>query len=209
MTEHHLSYYKDQIRSTAKNLQREIMIRNGIEVNPTRGDQIKPIPVFESSCCSLLKFTNEMYPTETVWMGRGTSTDFLHAYIIKYVKDSRKSARIVVTENENYCLARFFAAKELMHCHIAENGLPASTKTAHEANELLNSLALGISFDNQTMVDEVAWLGAAEFLIPETWISFLKVILSRIRTNFPQHDAFLHLAQLLRVPAALVAYKLK
>ncbi len=95
-----------------------------------------------------------------------------------------------------------------MHCHIIENGLPA-TKMLSELNELLDSLAIGAFLDNRSLADQIAWYGASEFLVPKTWRPLLKVIHNNIKTELPETDATLSIAQLLRVPVALVNIKLK
>jgi len=155
---------------------------------------------------SLLTFTKEILDTEIEWPE--TEATFLPAYFKKYFENEKLSAKIVVAASDNYCEARFLAAKELMHCHTIDNGL-SSTKTLVEVNELLESLALGVSIDNQTMADQVAWWGAAELLVPDSWIPMLKRIHADLSTKLPEKDAVLHIAQLLRVPEGLVKFKLK
>lgn len=175
-------------------------------LNPTNGSEIKPVPVFEPDQYSLLEFTNTISDATIIWPVTGST--FLPAYIIKYLVDSENSARIVVASNENYCEARLLAAKELMHCHMIDNGL-STTKTLPAVNELIDSLALGVSLDNQTMADQIAWWGASEFLVPEGWIPILRKIYDDIKIKLPTHDALLHVAQLLRVPVGLVKFKLR
>lgn len=202
----HISYHIAEITRTAKNLQSVILDKNQMQLTPTSGDQIKPLPVFEPDKYSLLEFTKTLMDAELIWPE--TESTFLPAYIIKYSSGSINSAKIVVTANENYCEARLLAAKELMHCHLIDNEL-SKTKSLDEVNGLLDSLALGVSLDNQTMVDQIAWWGASEFLVPESWIPMLKKIYNDIRETLPNHDALLHMAQLLRVPVGLIKFKLK
>jgi hypothetical protein len=206
LEEHHIAYHINEVEKTARELQSVIMQRNGIEKEPKSGAQIQPIPVFELGKISLLDFTNELTQTDIIWPR--TEPEFLPAYIIKRHIGSVNSAKIVVTANENYCTARLLAAKELMHCHITENGLPA-TKTLSELNELLDSLAIGAFLDNRSLADQIAWYGASEFLVPRTWIHLLKVMHSDIKNKLPEDDATLRIAQLLRVPVALINIKLK
>lgn len=202
----HIEYHIAEITRTAKRLQSVILKKNNMPLNPTSGSEIKPLPVFEPEQYSLLEFTQTITDATIVWPE--TESTFLPAYVIKYCVGSTNSAKIVVTANENYCEARLLAAKELMHCHIIDNGL-STTKTLPDVNDLLDSLALGVSLDNQTMVDQIAWWGASEFLIPEGWVPILREIFSEIKTKLPQHDAILHMAQLLRVPAGLIKFKLR
>lgn len=206
LEEHHIKYHISEVEKAARELQSEIMQRNHMVKNPTRGDQIQPIPVFEPGQNSLLDFTKELMDTNIIWPK--TDPEFLPAYIIKHRIESKDSAKIVVTANENYCTARLLATKELMHCHIIENGLPA-TKMLSELNELLDSLAIGAFLDNRSLADQIAWYGASEFLVPKTWMPLLKVIHNDIKTKLPGTDATLSIAQLLRVPVALVNIKLK
>lgn len=202
----HIEYHISEITKAAKKLQSVILEKNQMPFEPKNGSEIKPLPVFESGQYSLLEFTQTITDAEIIWPE--TESTFLPAYIIKYSVDQNSSAKIVVTANENYCEARLLSAKELMHCHIIDNGL-STTKTLPEVNELLDSLALGVSLDNQTMVDQIAWWGASEFLIPEGWVPMLKKIYGDIRTKYPDHDALLHMAQLLRVPTGLIKFKLR
>lgn len=206
LDKNHIEYHIGEITRTAKELQTRILSANKMPLFPTSGSDIKPIPVFEPDQYSLLQFTQTITEAKLIWPE--TESTFLPAYIIKYLNGTDNSAKIVVTANENYCEARLLATKELMHCHITDNGL-STTKTLPEANELLDSLALGVSLDNQTMVDQIAWWGASEFLVPESWVPILKQIFTDIKTKLPDHDATLHVAQLLRVPEGLIKYKLK
>ncbi|WP_297504669.1 hypothetical protein [Ferrovum sp.] len=207
---HHIKYHIDEVEKIARKLQSVIMQRNNIEKEPTSGAQIQPIPVFEHERYSLLDFTKELTETDIIWPK--TEPEFLPAYIIKKNRiESGNSAKIVVTANENYCTARLLAAKELMHCHITENGLPATTTLA-ELNELLDSLTIGAFLDNRSLADQIAWYGASEFLVPKTWIPLLKVIhsdISDMKTKLPETDATLSIAQLLRVPVPLINIKLR
>ncbi|MDD5299326.1 MAG: ImmA/IrrE family metallo-endopeptidase [Gallionella sp.] len=206
LEQNHIEYHIQEITKTAKNLQAKLIKENNLQINPTKGSEIRPIPIFEPDQYSLLTFTKEILDTEIDWPE--TEATFLPAYFKKYSKDEKQSARIVVSASDNYCEARFLAAKELMHCHTIDNGL-SSTKTLVEVNELLESLALGVLIDNQTMADQVAWWGAAELLVPDSWIPMLKKIHTDLSIRFPENDAVLHIAQLLRVPVGLVKFKLK
>lgn len=204
----HFEFHIKEITKAAKILQAKLIEKNHLPSHPTKGSEIKPIPIFEPDQYNLLTFTNEIYDTKIYWLE--TETIFLPAYFKKYSEDGKTSAIIVVAASDNYCQARFLAAKELMHCHTEENGL-SSTKTLVEVNELIESLALGVSIpmDDQTMADQVAWWGAAELLVPDSWIPMLKQIQADLSIQFPGNDAVLHIAQLLRVPVGLVKFKLK
>lgn len=202
----HIEYHIQEITRAAKNLQAKLIEKNNLQTNPTKGSEIKPIPIFEPDQYSLLTFTKEILDTEIDWPE--TEATFLPAYFKKYKEGGKLSANIVVASSENYCEARFLAAKELMHCHTIDNGL-SSTRTLVEVNELLESLALGVSLDNQTMADQVAWWGAAELLVPDSWIPMLKKIYSDLIIHLPENDAVFHIAQLLRVPVGLIKFKLR
>lgn len=202
----HIDFHFKEIAKTAKFLQEKILKENGMPLSPKSGSEIKSIPVFEPDQYSLLEFTRTISKTEIFWPE--TESTFLPAYITKYRIQLEDSSRIVVTEYENYCQARLLAAKELMHCHIIDNGL-SLTNTLTEVNELLDNLALGGSLSNQAFVDQMAWWGASEFLVPESWLPILTKIFNDIKTTLPQHDPVLHVAQLLRVPVGLIKFKLK
>lgn len=202
----HIEYHIKEITRVAKALQLELIGKNKLQINPTKGSEIKPIPIFEPDQYSLLTFTKEVLDTEIDWPE--TEPTFLPAYCKKFNEDGKLSAKIVVSSSDNYCEARFLAAKELMHCHTVDNGM-SSTATLEEVNDLLESLALGVSIDNQTMADQVAWWGAAELLVPDSWIPMLKKIYSDLTTKLPENDAVLYIAQLLRVPVGLIKFKLK
>lgn len=202
----HIEYHIKEITRAAKNLQSKLIEKNNLQTNPTKGSDIKPIPIFEPDQYSLLTFTNELLDTGIDWPE--TEATYLPAYFKKFQEGEKQSARVVVSSSDNYCEARFLAAKELMHCHTIDNGL-SSTNTLAEVNDLLESLALGVSTDNQTMADQVAWWGAAELLVPDSWIPILQKIYSELTAQMPEEEAVFHIAQLLRVPVGLIKFKLK
>lgn len=206
LEQQHIEYHIQEITRVAKNLQLKLFAENNLQTTPTKGSEIKPIPIFEPDKYSLLTFTNEILDTKIDWPE--ADSKFLPAHFKKYQEGEKLSAEIVVSSSDNYCEARFLAAKELMHCHTIDNGL-SSTKTLAEVNDLLESLALGFSIDNQTMADQVAWWGAAELLVPDSWIPMLKKIHFDLEAKMPENDAVLHIAQLLRVPVGLIKFKLK
>jgi hypothetical protein len=208
-----LSFYTRLIRDIAEGTQRKVCEANGIPLTPSSASQMQPIPVYEATqASSLLTCANIRHPTEIKWPVT-QQYEYLPAYFKRYRKaDGRRCNEIVVTAN-NYCSARFFAAKELMHCFIDEDGYPA-TNSVELVHDLIDDLVIGIkgltSYSTpQTIVDEVAWLGASLYLIPQSWIPLLTKSLAAITEAKPSANGYLHLAQLIRVPEIVLRSRIK
>lgn len=207
-----IEFYVRLIKENAQGIQKKVCDGNGISLNPTSVGDLCPIPVFEDTPASLLKSANiGRKRTELRW-----ATNHNFEYLPAYYKrirhpDGGLYNEIVVTTG-NYCEARFFAAKELMHCFIDEDGYPATNSIAL-VNELIESLAVGaISLEQspgQTIVDKVAWLGASEYLVPNTWVPLLVSIYKNISANFPRANAYLHVAQIIRVPENVLRLRIR
>ncbi|ARP89799.1 hypothetical protein CAL14_05445 [Bordetella genomosp. 9] len=150
-------------------------------------------------------------PTEIKW-AINSAHQFLHAYVKKYKDpDTGRIRSEVVVTTENYCLARFLAAKELMHCFIDDDGLSA-TNSIELVYDLIDDLIAGNGLTRtapQTIVDEIAWIGASLYLIPDQWVPALEASYAAIHAQFPQVNAHLHLAQLIRVPEVILKTRLK
>lgn len=204
-------FYIKLIRETAEGTQKVVCANNGISLSPTSADQLKPIPVFEEEAeYSLLTSANVRAPTEIKWAS--SSYEYLAAYFKRYRRkeDNRLCNEIVVTAN-NYCAARFFAAKELMHCFMDDDGHHA-TNSVQLVQELIEDLTAGGSFDRgqpQTIVDEMAWIGASLYLVPSSWVPLLVKTRDAIIAEAPTANAYLHLAQLIRVPEQVLRLRLR
>lgn len=207
-----LDFYTKLIRETATGTQKVVCEKNKINLSPSSAAELMPIPVYEVSAKhSLLTSANIRTQTEILWATNQNYT-YLPAYFKKIRgKDGRLRNEIVVI-TENYCEARFFAAKELMHCFMDDDGYPA-TNSIPLVTELMESLALGLGSIHeplpQTIIDEVAWLGASEYLVPSTWIPLLVRVYEEITAKAPSANAYLHIAQLIRVPEIVVRARLR
>lgn len=203
------NHYSKLIVSVVTGIQKKICDSNGITFDPKTASDLCPIPVFEGSGSSLLKTVNESRrPTDIAWING--SYEYLNAYIKTYKnpETGRKHSEIVVT-TANYCMARFFAAKELMHCLIDDDGYPF-TNTAELTRALIDDLvASGIPrTEPQTIVDEFAWVGAALYLIPESWIDPIKQTIAALSATNPD-EAHLFVAQKIRAPEVVLRARLR
>lgn len=205
-------FYLQLVRETAEGIQRKVCDACGIPLTPSSASECQPIPVFEEANLSLLASANIKAPTEIKW-----ATSYSHEYVLAYFKryrlpgERRIRNEIVVTTN-NYCVARFFAAKELMHCFLDEDG-HTSTSSIGLVHDLIDDLVAGGSLSQQrapqTIVDEIAWMGAVYYLIPDSWVPILQRAQSAIQTQRPDVNATLHLAQQIRVPENVLRLRLR
>lgn len=207
------SFYRKLIVSTARGIQEKVCAANGIALTPASAGDMRPVPVYEEQCAvNLLTTANSLrHQTEIKW-AINASYDYLPAYYKKY-KDpnTHKERNEIVVTADNYCIARFFAAKELMHCFVEDDG-HAATNTIPLVHELIDDLIVGSGLNRsapQTIVDEVAWLGATLYLLPDGWIPLLHKAQQVILQKEPTANASLHLAQLLRVPEPILKTRLR
>jgi Zn-dependent peptidase ImmA (M78 family) len=208
-----IQHYTKLICETAAGVQKVVCEKNGISLTPTSGAQICPIPVYEQDAKFTLLENANIRRTATTIIHWATNTNYtyLPAYIKKYKRDGKRYNEIIITTN-NYCEARFFAAKELMHCFVDDDGHHA-TNSIEAVNELIESLSIGLSSLSeatpQTIVDEIAWLGAAEYLVPNSWIPLLASMYQQLVSLDPPVNAYLHLAQKIRVPENVLRARLR
>lgn len=206
-------FYRRLIVETAQGIQQKVCAANGISLAPTSAGQITPVPVYEANCeVNLLTIANSMRNATEIKWAINASYAFLPAYFKKYKDPETHLERneIVVTA-DNYCTARFFAAKELMHCFIEDDG-HAATNSIPLVHELIDDLIVGSGLNRaapQTIVDEVAWLGATLYLIPDGWIPLLLQAQQDILERHPNANASFHIAQLIRVPEPIVRTRLR
>jgi hypothetical protein len=206
------AFYTKLMRETAQGVLKNVCDNNGITLTPATADQLCAIPVYEeTSVHNLLYYANMRRPTEIKW-ATAQNFAFLPAYFKKYKRDDRTYNEIVVTA-DNYCHARFFAAKELMHCFLEDDG-HAACSSIQEVNELIEALAVGGGYSFTTLsvphiVDEVAWIGACEYLVPTSWLELLLKAHANITAQTPGINAYLHLAQLIRVPETILRVRLR
>jgi hypothetical protein len=207
------SFYRKLIVDTAKGIQKQVCEANGIPLVPEHAGQMQPVPVYEENCAvNLLTTANSLRNQTEIKWAINASYDYLPAYYKKYKDPSTHKERneIVVTA-DNYCIARFFAAKELMHCFVDDDGY-AATNTIPLVHELIDDLIVGSGLNRsapQTIVDEIAWIGATLYLIPDGWIPLLQKTQQVILEAEPSVNASLHLAQLIRVPEPILRTRLR
>lgn len=205
-------HYLKLICRTARGIQKKVCEANHISLEPRSAREIKPIPVYEHSERSLLSTADLMCQTEIKWALK-TPYNFVPAYFKRY-KDphTHKVRNEIIVRAENYCMARFFAAKELMHCFLDDDGYPATNSVAL-AQDLIDELVLGGNVftrsSPQTAVDEIAWYGASQYLIPQEWIPLLTAVKQAILASDPTANADLHLAQMVRVPETVLRHRMK
>lgn len=209
----HLEFYTKLFRETAEGIQKIVCERNNISLAPQSASELRSIPVYEDDAnFSLLANAQIQCPTEIRW-ATNHAYEYLPAYFKRYrLDDGSRRNEIVVTAG-NYCVARFFAAKELMHCFIDDDGYP-QTNSIPLVHDLIEDLTVGIkslnSYSNpQTIVDELAWVGASLYLIPDGWIPLLNRALIAISEKEPNANSFLHVAQLIRVPEIVLRARLR
>jgi hypothetical protein len=209
----HLEFYTKLFRETAEGIQKNVCGKCNISLTPKNASELGPIPVYEEGYTfSLLDSAKIQCPTEIRW-ATNNAYEYLPAYFKRYkLEDGSRCNEIVVTAG-NYCIARFFAAKELMHCFIDVDGYP-QTNSIPLVNDLIEDLTVGIkslnSYSNpQTIVDELAWVGASLYLIPDGWIPLLNKVLLAIAEKEPNANAFLHVSQLIRVPELVLRARLR
>lgn len=212
-TEEIKSFYTNLMRDTARGALASVCQVNGISLEPKLASELKPIPVYECGGVardSLLKLANERCLTDILWP-TSSQFEFVQAYWKRYKVDRRPRNEIVITAS-NYCWARFYAAKELMHCFIDDDGYPASN-TISLVNDLIDSLAThGYGrFEDckpQTIIDELAWYGACEYLVPASWLPAMSMLQQKMTEEFPTASTYLHIARLIRAPEPLVRHRL-
>lgn len=210
MTQDILSFYTKQCRDHMDGALKVVFPANGLSLAPTTAKELRPVPVYEGGTC-LLSLANGRKVTTITWPD--VNTQYLEAYWKKYKLPSGQIQQDIVVNAPNYCWARFYAAKELMHCLVDEDGYPASDSIAL-VNDLIASLTTGGQVlvpgaKPQTMVDEIAWYGAALYMIPEAWMPMVRKLHGALKTEFPQANATLHVAQILRVPEMVLDIRLR
>jgi hypothetical protein len=210
-----VTFYTKLALETASGIRNKVLAANGMPLTPTTGVGLRHIPVYEGEPdykCSLLTQANEGRKNTTIAWPAAQEFEYLPAYYKKYKVDGKITNKIVVNTG-NYCYARFFAAKELMHCFIDDDGIHASNSIPL-VNELIESLTVNWGAAEeirpQRIVDEVAYLGAVEYLIPSEWVPLLIKIKDQIAlTSQEGTNSFLHVAQLLRVPENILRIRLR
>ena len=202
-------FYLKQCRERTAGVLGMLCDGNPIPLVPASPADLQPIPVYETDKgSSLLSVASQRSRITLDWPAIPDAT-YLQAYVKRYKRDGRICNEIVVN-TQNYCWARFYVAKELMHCTTDEDGYSA-TNTFELVNDLVESLISGGFTDPrpQTIVDEIAWIGACECLLPEQWMPMILKVHGAIAAAFADADADLHMAQILRVPILVLRHRMK
>lgn len=207
-----IKFYWQQIQEHVANAHRGILEPNGIALNPTSPAELQAIPVYEGPTSLLTRVNSPRRQTRISWPVVA-EPDYLQAYVKKYRVEGGRLCSEVVVNVTNYCWARYYAAKELMHVMIDEDGY-AATQSFEHVNDLIESLAEGgyavlEEARPQTIVDEIAWLGASLYLIPPSWVPVVSQLHRDMTEKLPDVNAYLHIAQILRVPERVLRSRLR
>jgi hypothetical protein len=211
-TQEVIQFYWHQIQEHVSNAHSKICAANGISLTPATPAELKALPVYEGESCLLAHVNGPRRQTRISWPVVA-EPDYLQAYVKKYrMPDGRMCSEVVVNVT-NYCWARYYAAKELMHVMIDEDGFGASNTFEH-VNDLIESLAEGgftvvEEAKPQTIVDEIAWLGASLYMIPASWEPVVAKLHRDMSEKMPDVNAYLHIAQILRVPERVLRSRLR
>jgi hypothetical protein len=202
-------FYIKQCHEHMEGALKAVCPANGISLDPQEAKDLRAIPVYEGDTC-LLSLANGRRVTTITWPD--VKTQYLEAYWKKYKLASGQVQQDIVVNASNYCYARFYAAKELMHCLVDDDGYPASD-TIELVNDLIASLASGGHMvpgaKPQTMVDEIAYYGAILYMVPDAWMPMIQKLHAAIAMEFPSVNATLHVAQILRVPEIVLDVRLR
>lgn len=206
-----VDFYLKMVRGNTEGMVSKISEANGIALAPSKPSDFKPLPVYEDgSAMSLLTQANSRFVKTTIeWPA--ADFPYLQAYWKRYKDDRGVIRNEIVVLTDNYCWARFYAAKELMHCLIDDDGYSAAG-TFELVNDLLESLSVvgraPVDFQKPaTIVDEMAWLGAAEYLVPTAWLPRLAQLSEELAAKYA--NPYLHIAQLIRAPELVIRWRLK
>lgn len=137
--------------------------------------------------------------------------EVVNAYIKNYKdKNGDDCARVVVSKF-NFCKTRFLICKELLHLFLYDKD--SATVSIGDLNKLISNL-LDITDDRegiegQYSVEQAAYFGAAELLIPTKIVGLLRDARTELET-MPEFfgTANFEIAKKLGVPESLVEYRL-
>lgn len=211
-TQEIIQFYWKQIQEQVGSALKRVCDANGIPLDPSSPSQLGPIPVYEGEVCLLSHVNTDRRQAKISWP-TVPEPDYLQAYVKKYRKADGRLCSEVVVNVTNYCWARYYAAKELMHVMTDEDGFSA-THTFDHVNDLIESLAEGgftvvEEAQPQTIVDEIAWLGASLYLIPTSWEPIVSKLHKEMSEKFPDVNAYLHISQILRVPERVLRSRMR
>lgn len=205
------SFYIDQARDAARAIRDAVFAGNKKPTKPASLEDLFPIPVYEEGYFSLLTHAKEVAGNEVELLWPASAYNYLPGYFRRFkLPDGGSKLTIVINETENYCEARFYAAKELMHCYLYDNE-EAATETLSKADSLLMQLAYGGDGSNltipdqQTIADNAAYYGAFEYLVPSEWHEHIRRIFEELVKEYSEEESRRFIAQKIRVPIRLIA----
>lgn len=212
-TQEIVDHYLLQMQGIVNGLLGNVLEANSLPLVARRGGELASIPVYEENApASLLSLANIRAVTTVEWPAT-PKLEYLQAYYTRYRGENGRMRNRIVVLATNYCWARFYAAKELIHCFTDEDNFPASN-SIELVNDLIESLATG-GFSRlpdcrpQTVVDEAAWYGAMLYLVPTNWIPAIQRLQQELEEEFNDGNSYLHIAQILRVPELVLRHRLK
>jgi len=200
-----LDYYVKHAISTARNLSIEVRTHNKAPINPKNGGHFQMLPVYETETYSLLKKTQEICGTTVTCVN--TPPEFVDAYWKRFEIDGQPSSELTVTD-QNYCRTRYFVCKELMHHYLQDTDSATTSNTA--LRTLIVNLVKGSSgmMENaSSIVDNAAYYGALEYLLPNDTMPLAQKLFSDFSEKEGADKAYAIIAYKLRIPLSLVEYR--
>lgn len=200
-----LDYYVKHAISTARSLSLEVRTKNGAQVNPKNGKHFQMLPVYETEAYSLLKKTQEICETDVTCVN--TLPEYVDAYWKRFEIDGKASSELTVTD-QNYCRTRYFVCKELMHHYLQDTDSATTSNTA--LRTLIVNLvkgSAGMMENASSIVDNAAYYGALEYLIPNDIMPLARKLFDDFSERDGADSAYSIIAYKLRIPLSLVEYR--
>lgn len=205
-------YYLDLAATEGKKLANTIRGRNYYIIAPRNNTDLCVMPVFEENVVSLYSHTKEIVDTELRYVA--SPTTFIDAYILHFKKDGKSKNIVTLAAKSNYCWARYYICKELMHSYfydtqeVVDN---AMTDSFPMLQTLIEEILLrgyeGPSAKCQTYADVAAYWAAVEYLIPSDTLPLLNAIFDRFST-LDDESGYTAIARRLRAPEFLVKFRI-
>lgn len=198
------AYYMKLAKDTGYNLSLDVRNKNGIKISPQSGKDLAPIPVYEEDQVSLHSITRDSCETDILVVDKEP------IYIDAYWKRYPEKNSVILTDH-NYCWARFFSCKELMHCYLYDTGEEAITLSS--LHKLILELAADSSLTPEhpsrpRIIDEVAYYGALEYLLPKDVMPLICVCIEKLTETMSKDEAILMMSISMRVPKNALEFRL-
>lgn len=200
------AYYRELATKTAHDLSKIVREKNGVPLNPRNGTDLALVPVYETDnfAASLLSITNDMLDTKILTVSAAPGD--VDAYWKRY-----KDKNIIVLTEQNYCLSRFYACKELMHSYLYDTGEKIEIELP-VLNQLILEMASGLPTNTESSVhcllDVSAYYGAIEFLLPSDVMPLLIATITQLEATEGREKAIEQMAIWMRVPLSLLEFKI-